>query len=221
MDLTCYFHFAACDRRRVLSRSPVGKGVPQAFIPNIREDTQSTKLKSLSPPLHVLSQDEPMKSFAHNKSQSSGEELSLRASSQECSGTIISKNTQSKESDQSVNGDSNRITPPATNCRSLNGKFETTTLNVTHERISDQQVSGSNDEITSPQTISETSESEYSHARSIKKKVISNNSVNDEYFVDPMYERMVKLNLPEHAIRKQMIKDGVLSHVVDFFFQRK
>ena len=41
----------------------------------------------------------------------------------------------------------------------------------------------------------------------------------ESYAVDAMYHRMLKMKLPESAIRKKMITDGVPTHAVDRFFR--
>ena len=54
---------------------------------------------------------------------------------------------------------------------------------------------------------------------SVVEQVTTENSAEDQYIVDAMYVRMMKMKLPEAAIRKKMISDGVPVEAIENFFQ--
>jgi hypothetical protein len=53
---------------------------------------------------------------------------------------------------------------------------------------------------------------------SVVEQVTTENSAEDQYIVDAMYVRMMKMKLPEAAIRKKMISDGVPAEAIENFF---
>ena len=70
-----------------------------------------------------------------------------------------------------------------------------------------------------PQKVSKPKNMTSINNTSVVEQVATDNSAKDQYIVDAMYVRMMKMKLPEAAIRKKMISDGVPAETIEIFFR--